>query len=168
MDTPKPLLWRLLRLHEGLKLQVYRCTAGRRTIGIGRNLDDNPLTSAEIAHLGRASIAETGITEEEAWWLLDADIAKATAELRRALPFFPSLDEVRQAVLIDMCYNLGWPKLSLFRQTLAAMAAQNYRGAAGMMLRSRWAIQVGKLPNQRAGRLSRMMETGQWPAGLPG
>jgi len=25
--------------HEGLRLKPYRCTAGRLTIGIGRNLD---------------------------------------------------------------------------------------------------------------------------------
>ncbi len=26
--------------HEGLKLKPYRCTAGKLTIGIGRNLDN--------------------------------------------------------------------------------------------------------------------------------
>ena len=29
-----------LILHEGLRLRVYRCTSGKRTIGVGYILDD--------------------------------------------------------------------------------------------------------------------------------
>ena len=36
-----------LILHEGLRLQPYRCIKGRLTIGVGRNLDSNPLSSEE-------------------------------------------------------------------------------------------------------------------------
>ena len=36
MDRIKEQLVR----HEGLRLKPYRCTAGKLTIGIGRNLDD--------------------------------------------------------------------------------------------------------------------------------
>lgn len=156
-------LKRMLRLHEGLKLKAYLCTAGRKTIGIGRNLDDNPLTPAEIAHLGRANIAETGITEDEAWWLLDSDLAKTTAELNRALPWITTLDEVRRAVLVDMAYNIGVPKLKTFRATLPMIQAGQYAEAAKAMMLSLWATQV----KTRAKRLSHMMETGQWPDDLP-
>ena len=42
--------------HEGLRLKPYRCTAGKLTIGIGRNLDD------------------CGISKTEAYVLLENDI----------------------------------------------------------------------------------------------
>ena len=42
--------------HEGLRLKPYRCTAGKLTIGIGRNLDDR------------------GISLKEAYAMLERDI----------------------------------------------------------------------------------------------
>jgi lysozyme len=66
---------------EGLRLKTYRCTAGKLTIGVGRNLDDN------------------GITREEAFYLLNNDIAAVHADLTRKFPWYGSLDEVREARL---------------------------------------------------------------------
>ena len=37
---------------EGIKLMPYRCPRGKLTIGVGRNLDDNPLNREEIKALG--------------------------------------------------------------------------------------------------------------------
>ena len=33
--------------HEGLRLKPYRCSAGKLTIGIGRNLDDCGISQSE-------------------------------------------------------------------------------------------------------------------------
>ena len=33
--------------HEGFRLKPYRCTAGKLTIGIGRNLDDRGISQKE-------------------------------------------------------------------------------------------------------------------------
>lgn len=52
-----------LILHERLKLKPYRCSAGKLTIGVGRNLEDK------------------GISEEEALFLLRNDIAEAELQL---------------------------------------------------------------------------------------
>src|SRR5713101_3726055 len=79
----------LLVKHEGLSLKPYRCPAGKLTIGVGRNLDDR------------------GISEDEAAMLLDNDIRFVWKELSRVLPGFTLLDETRQNVLMDMCFNLG-------------------------------------------------------------
>src|SRR5438876_896932 len=65
----------LLVKHEGLSLKPYRCPAGKRTIGVGRNLDDR------------------GISEDEAAMLLGNDIRFVWKELSRVLPAFTSLDE---------------------------------------------------------------------------
>jgi lysozyme len=135
---------RQLRLHEGERLKPYRCTAGKLTIGVGRNLEDR------------------GITAEESAMLLANDIAAEERELLRALPWVATLDEVRQRVLLDMAFNMGIAGLLGFKHTLATIQAGDYKRAATMMLDSRWAKQVG----QRAERLSRMMATGATPREL--
>ena len=135
---------RQLRLHEGERLKPYRCTAGKMTIGVGRNLDDRGITAAESAYL------------------LGNDIDDSYAALLRALPWVAHLCEVRQRVLLDMAFNLGIKGLLTFKNTLATIQAGDYRKAGPMMLDSRWAGQVGK----RADRLSTMMVTGKDPREL--
>jgi lysozyme len=135
---------RQLRLHEGERLKPYRCTAGKLTIGVGRNLEDR------------------GISREESAMLLANDIANEERELLRALPWVAKLDEVRQRVLLDMSFNLGLVGLLGFKRTLSTIEAGDYQAAATMMLDSKWAKQVG----QRAERLSRMMATGKDPREL--
>ena len=135
---------RQLRLHEGERLKPYRCTAGKLTIGVGRNLEDR------------------GITREESAMLLANDVAAEERELLRALPWVATLDEVRQRVLLDMAFNMGIVGLLGFKNTLATIQAGDYQRAAAMMLDSKWAGQVG----QRAERLSRMMATGKDPREL--
>lgn len=137
-------LLRQIKLHEGVRLKPYRCTAGKLTIGIGRNLDDR------------------GITADEAAYLLGNDLTAVQAALVQALPWVSSLDDVRQRVLIDMAFNMGVQGLLGFKRTLATIQAGDYQTAATMMLDSKWAQQVG----QRAERLSRMMLTGKDPREL--
>jgi lysozyme len=144
MTIDRIAMIRQLRLHEGERLKPYRCTAGKLTIGIGRNLEDR------------------GITAEESAYLLGNDIDHHWRELLRALPWVASLDSVRQRVLLDMAFNLGITGLLGFKNTLATIQAGNYQRGAEMMLQSKWAGQVG----QRAVRLSRMMATGKEPQEL--
>lgn len=131
----------LLVLHEDERLKPYRCTAGKLTIGVGRNLDD------------------VGITPEEAQFLLDNDIKRVNQELQRAFPWAAKLDPVRYAVLQDMCFNLGLARLKGFRKFLAAMAASDWQTAAFEMQDSAWYRQV----KTRAVRLQNMVLTGRWP-----
>ncbi len=135
--------------HEGLKLKPYRCTAGKLTIGVGRNLDDR------------------GVSNSEAMYMLDNDIELAINELTSKEPVFGTLDEVRQRVLVDMHFNLGYARLKGFKNFWAAIARRdwktaafemlNNKTAAGVVTPSKWAIDVGP----RALRLAVMMETGR-------
>ncbi|WP_172562568.1 glycoside hydrolase family protein [Vibrio furnissii] len=128
---------RLVKRHEGLRLKPYRCTGGKASIGWGRNLDDN------------------GIRPDEAALMLRNDIEQATQEAK-GLAYFNALDDVRQAVIIDMLFNLGLPRFLGFERMNIALERHNYAVAAVEMLDSRWAGQVG----ERAERLSQMMKTG--------
>ena len=131
----------LLVKHEGLSLKPYRCPAGKLTIGVGRNLDDR------------------GISEDEAAMLLDNDIRFVSKELSRVLPGFTSLDETRQNVLMDMCFNLGTAGLLKFKAMLAAVGARDFDRAAAEMLNSAWARQVG----ERARTLAVMLKGSDAP-----
>lgn len=93
--------------------------------------------------------------------VMDADIAHATDGCRVHLnPWFDKLDEVRQAVLIGMAFQMGIRGLLNFVHFLGAMRDERWHAAAGEMLDSTWAKQTPK----RAARAARAIETGatQW------
>jgi lysozyme len=127
--------------HEGMKLRPYRDTVGKLTIGVGRNLDD------------------VGISKDEAHYLLSGDIDHAVRGLLGRYPsWFPDLDPVRQAVLVNMAFNLGLAGLGSFTRMLDAVSHRQYGLAADHMVASKWAHQVG----HRSGELAAQMKTGQW------
>lgn len=128
----------LLIKHEGERLKPYRCTSGKLTIGVGRNLDDN------------------GISRAESRLLLQNDIADTLGEISQH-PWFGSLNPTRQIALVDMHFNLGGPRFRSFKRMIEAIEAGDYDRAAIEMMDSRWADQVG----QRAVTLSRMMREGR-------
>ena len=126
--------------HEGLRLKPYRCTAGKLSIGIGRNLDD------------------CGISQTEAYVLLENDIQNCEKQILDEIPeIYNGLDEVRKSVLLNMCFNLGIGRLLEFNNTLAFIAAGDWERAANGMLASKWAKQVGR----RAIELSELMRKGK-------
>lgn len=132
----------LTKKHEGMRLKPYLCTEGKTTIGYGRNLDDN------------------GITESEAELLLEHDIQRAQQDAEQ-FAFFKALNETRQAVIIDMLFNLGVSRFRQFEKMLAALEKHDYAAAADEMLDSKWAKQVGV----RAKNLNQLMISGEYHVG---
>lgn len=130
----------LIKKHEGLSLKPYHCTAEKLSIGYGRNLDDN------------------GITKEEAEILLCHDILNCENELDLNLNDWRNLSEPRKSVLVNMVFNLGYPRFSKFKKMLQAIEDKDFDRAAAEMLDSRWARQVGN----RAIELSEIMKTDKY------
>lgn len=124
--------------HEGLRLKPYTCPAGKLTIGVGRNLEDR------------------GISEEEAMMMLQNDIIACRKECYANFHWFGEMDEVRQGVILEMCFNLGITRLKGFKKMLKACELKNYTLASQEMLTSLWARQVGN----RAKTLAKIMEKG--------
>lgn len=89
---------------------------------------------------------------------LDDDIAKKTAEVRKAIPWFDGLNEPRKAVVVGMAFQMGTAGLLAFKRTLAAMRDERWAEAANGMRNSLWARQTPK----RAKRLAMQAETGEW------
>ena len=125
---------------EAERLKPYKDSVGKLTIGVGRNLDD------------------AGISHEEAMMLLDNDIKSHTWQLLQALPWVEFIDEVRQAALINLTFNMGIKTLLTFVNTLTYLRNKKYKEAAEALLQSRYAQQVG----DRAKRLAKQIELGVW------
>jgi lysozyme len=132
----------LLKREERLQLTPYRCTEGKLTIGFGWNLDACPMR------------------QDEAVYRLQNDIGEAR---HQAMIVFgddwSALNDVRQAVVISMIFQLGFVGFNRFRMTIGYIRTGDYQQAAINMLKSKWATQT---PN-RAKRHAEMMRTGQWP-----
>lgn len=126
-----------VKLHEGLRLKPYKCTAGKTTIGYGRNLDD------------------VGLSNEEAEYLLKHDLENAEKEAEK-LDCYKKLNQNRKDILIEMVFNLGYPRLCGFKKMLSALDRGDYDGAANEMLDSKWARDVG----ERAKTLAYFMRIG--------
>lgn len=129
-----------LHIDEDKRSKPYRCSAGKLTIGVGRNLEDRGLSEDEIAHL------------------LSNDIDLVEKELDRRVPWWRELSPARQNVLANMAFNLGVPRLLKFVKALDHMRARRFGAAADEMLDSTWARQVG----DRAERLAVLMRKGEF------
>jgi len=133
--------------HEALRLRAYDDKTGKElrpgmklegnlTIGVGHNLNAR------------------GISDDVSALILEEDIIIAKAGLDGAFPWWSSMSEVRQRVLLEMCFAMGITRLSKFKNTLAAMVAGRYDDAARGMLASLWAREQAP---KRARRLAKMM-----------
>lgn len=134
------LLKKTLIRDEGERLKLYQCTAGKLTIGIGRNIEDN------------------GISKDESDLMLNNDINGVIAGLESSLTLYNKLSPIRQLVLANMAFNLGKTRFMGFKKFIAALAIRDYKTAAKEMIESKWAQQVG----ERAKRLEMMMLTGEY------
>ncbi|HEY2108231.1 MAG TPA: glycoside hydrolase family protein [Candidatus Binataceae bacterium] len=130
----------LTRRHEGEALHPYTDTRGKTTIGIGRNLSDKGISSAEMLMMFQRDYAEA---KDEA----------------KAYDWYGSLNEPRQAVIVDMIFELGAAGFRKFNRMHQAIQVGDFHGAVAEMLNSAWAAQVPKRALDDAG----IMDTGEWP-----
>ena len=140
-----------LVIDEGVRRSRYLDTANppKWTIGMGHNITDDP-------HYPFRQEDEP-LNDTQIDILSSRDIAKAVADLDQYANWWRAMPEPCQRALCNMCFNLGWPRLSQFTNTLAAMHFGDYKAAAAGMRASLWYSQVGA----RAERLAKLMETGE-------
>lgn len=116
----------MLKRHEGFRSKPYHCSAGKLTIGFGRNLDD------------------VGISKQEATYLLLQDIEQASKDVKSLFPDFDRFTINRQNALINMVFNLGINRFKLFKNTIKAIKRDDWTSAAKHAKQSRWHNQVGR------------------------
>lgn len=143
------LMRKELERDEGVKREVYLDTKGIKTCGIGFNLEAHSLPEGITFPL----------SDDEITTLFDITAKDVKRGLDTYLPWWSTLDEVRQRVIFNMAFNLGISKLLTFKNTLSAIHRGDYKQAAENMKASLWYSQV----KGRAVRLTKAMLTGVMP-----
>lgn len=136
MTNPLVIADELLKEDEGFRSDVYLDSEGNRTILYGINLDANPFTKREGAL----------ILKERTTFLYSALHRKHG---------FRMLSANRQAVIVNMAYNMGLTGFYGFKRMIAAIGRKDYPDAALEILDSKAAR---KLP-KRYKRLAKIMKT---------
>jgi len=138
-----------LIMDEGYKYETYHDHLGFLTLGVGHLvLDSDPEIKQPVG---------TPVSEERIKECLNNDIDTVCDELDRNMAWWRGLDGIRQRVLANMCFNLGYPRLSKFVKFIAAMQKGDWKTASEEMMDSKWATQVGN----RAVRLQQMVIQGE-------
>ena len=114
-----------IKRHEGLRLFPYNDTTGHLSIGYGRNLTSN------------------GISTQEAEIMLKSDIGAA----RHYFDLLPlevreKCNQAREDILTEMVFQLGYMGVLKFKRMLGAIQAGDFERASKEMLMSRWAKQT--------------------------
>ena len=128
-----------IKQNEGLRLTPYKCTAGKLTIGWGRNLDDQ------------------GITLNEAELMLNHDINLCITSIREIFgdPLYWTFSDSVKIVLTDMMFNLGVTRFKKFKKMIQAVRDEDWPEAARQLLDSRYAKQVPNRANRNADAMRR-------------
>lgn len=139
-----------LATEEGDRLAAYLDSEGFLTVGIGHNCVAKPV-------IGITKVGDR-ITPALEQALFEADVLEACEELDAHLPWWKSLDDARQNVMVDLCFNMGIETLLTFHNTLLDIREGQYEAAADGMRHSKWHDQVG----DRAPWLENAMRTGAY------
>ena len=113
-----------IKVNEGLELKPYKCTAGKFTIGYGRNLDD------------------VGITKNEAEYLLGNDIQLCITDLKEIFENFDTYSINQRTALIDMRFNLGLNGFEKFKKFIKNVKNKDWEKAAKEIKNSKYYKQV--------------------------
>ena len=154
---------------EGFMSKPYRCSAGKLSIGCGRNIQDRPLSASEYRIIypdltiseAMKAIYNIGITEEKAILLLKHDMDNIIFQMKPE-KWLTNLSRNRKIVIYDMCYNLGYYGLLEFKKLIKAIKECDYEKASNEIKSSRYYDQVGK----RAKANYYVMRLDTFPIGL--
>ena len=135
---------------EGRKDEIYLCSEGHPTFGIGHLIVQS---DPEYMLLTLDNYIGTKINETRVNEVFEADMTVVLKDCEILYPDFYELPEEAQHIIANMCFQLGRPRLSKFKKMKAAVDARDFKEAANQMLDSRWAKQT----LNRAERLAERM-----------
>ena len=111
----------LVKKNEGLRLRLYKCPAGKLTIGYGHNIEDN------------------GINNACAEFIFNEDLSNCirVAEEIFGKTFFGNLKDNAKVVIVDMLFNLGSTKFLTFKKFIRCVKNYDYEGAGNEIVNSK-------------------------------
>ncbi len=142
MPRPNDMRLAMITENEGFRPTVYKDTVGKRTVGLGFNVDDPSVAK----HIDPAILSgRRQMTLEEAQTIFNTRFLPTAEENARQFvgeDLYKRLAPEQQAALVDMAYNLGLPRLSKFQQLRAALQNNNFDAAGQEIMNSLYAKQV--------------------------
>ena len=124
-----------LKIDEGVKYEIYNDHLGYATFGIG-----HLIVEGDEEH---GKPVGTAVSEERVNAIFEEDVQKYISESKKVFPNLDDLPETAQQVIVNMCFNMGAPRLSQFKKFIAGVNKGDWPTAAIEMMDSRWANQVG-------------------------
>ena len=135
-----------LEIDEGVKYEIYLDHLGYPTFGIGHLVrESDPEHGQEVG---------TAISADRVAEAFESDLEGVLSDCRKLYPDIDDLPEEAQQIIANMMFNLGYPRLSKFKNMKRCVDERDWMGAGEEMMDSRWYQQV---PN-RAGRLVNRMK----------
>ena len=144
MTPNDPLLLAELRRDEGVRYSPYLDSVGVKTVGVGHNLEANPL---ELTY---------PLTDEQVDKILADDLIRVFSGLDRKIGWWRNLSYARQRGLVNFVFNVGLTTALTFKRSINHLKNEYYSAAADEMLNSKWASQVG----DRAKRVTELIRNG--------
>lgn len=138
-----------LTFEEGRRSIAYKDTKGLWTNGIGH-----------LIQPGEEWMKDTILNNDQIDDIFASDMKAATLGAAGTINNYYGLDQVRQAAIIGMVFQLGLAGFKAFHDAITAIERSDYQAASDAMLDSKWA----KIDTpQRAKRAALMMTSGEWP-----
>ena len=122
--------------HEGYVTEIYLCSENYPTFGIGHMVTEN-----DMEHTWPVG---TPVTDERILQVFHDDCKVAIADAELLVNNLSDHPDFVSRVLVNMAFNIGRPRLSKFKNMLAAIEAKDYNLAADEMIDSKWYHQVGR------------------------
>ena len=116
---------------EGVKYETYRCSEGYPTGGIG-----HLITEWDEDYFDKPIGTKIPHEKVDEWF--SSDIKVTLSDCKIIFEEFDSLPNEAQLVIANMCFQLGRPRLSKFKNFIAAVKTQDWNRAADEMKDSRW------------------------------
>ena len=135
-----------LKIDEGVKYEVYKDHLGYPTFGIG-----HLVVEGDEEH---GKPVGTPVSEDRVNAVFESDVQKFVSESKKVFPNLDDLPEEAQQVIVNMCFNMGAPRLGKFKNMKKAIEAGDWKTAAVEGRDSRWHKQV----TNRAERLMVSLE----------
>lgn len=134
-----------LEVDESVEYEIYLDHFGYPTFGIGHLiLESDPEYGLPVGSI---------VSEERVAEAFETDIQTVLNDCYKFFSDFDYLPEEAQQVIANMMFNLGYTRLSKFKNFKAAVDARDWNTAADEMIDSNWYNQVTNRANRLVNRI---------------
>lgn len=134
---------------EGIMYETYHCSLGHLTGGIGHLITewDEEFYEKPIG---------TKVPNEQVNDWFEKDIKVTINDCKIIFDNFDNLPEEAQLVIANMCFQLGRPRLSKFKNFIAAVKDEDWQRAGDEMQDSRWYKQTTNRADRLIARITKL------------